>query len=182
MKYYYDAKELKNIFYSDNEIFNIPFSMESFFNVNESKIYTNINLNLMKLEILPYITHKPGGTFTLYLQSSTSPRITSRSTHGCHRGACRGSTAVPPRGSAGPRRHSVSGSASASLRCAAMRAAIRRGSSMRIRPSMTGGLWSTLQPSSIQKTLKICSNIARRCAIQTVARGLQRRLPADSRN
>ena len=51
MKYYYNSKELKNIFYSDNEIFNIPFSMESFFNEDKSKIYTNINLSLIKLRI-----------------------------------------------------------------------------------------------------------------------------------
>ena len=30
IKYYYEAKEIKNIFYSENEIFNIPFSMETF--------------------------------------------------------------------------------------------------------------------------------------------------------
>jgi len=51
IKYYYDSKELKNFFYSDNEIFNIPFSMESFFNEDRSKIYTNLNFDLMKLRI-----------------------------------------------------------------------------------------------------------------------------------
>ena len=63
IKYYYDPKELKNYFYSDNEIFNIPFSMESFFNVNESKIYTNINLNLMKLRIENELTLNNGKKF-----------------------------------------------------------------------------------------------------------------------
>ena len=51
MKYYYDQKELKNIFYSNNEIFNIPFSMEIFFNKDRNKIFSQINLNLIKLKI-----------------------------------------------------------------------------------------------------------------------------------
>ena len=51
MKYYYDAQELKNIFYSENEIFNFPFSVEMFFNENKNKIFSKINFNLMKLKI-----------------------------------------------------------------------------------------------------------------------------------
>jgi len=51
MKYYYDPKEQKNIFYSENEIFNIPFSIESFFNQNKNKIFSQINFKLMKLKI-----------------------------------------------------------------------------------------------------------------------------------
>ena len=51
MKYYYDSKELKNIFYLDNEVFNIPFSVESFYNEDKSKIFSKINLNLIKLKI-----------------------------------------------------------------------------------------------------------------------------------
>ena len=51
MKYFYDEKELKNIFFVDNEIFNIPFSMKSFFNDDKKKIYSQINLNLIKLQI-----------------------------------------------------------------------------------------------------------------------------------
>ena len=51
MKFYYEPKELKNIFYSDNEIFNVPFSIESFFDQDNSKIFSLINLNLMKLQI-----------------------------------------------------------------------------------------------------------------------------------
>ena len=39
MKYYFDSKELKNIFYSENEIFNIPFSIESFFSEDKKKIF-----------------------------------------------------------------------------------------------------------------------------------------------
>ena len=48
IKYYHDRKELKNIFYLENEIFNIPFSLKSFFS-EEKKIFSQINLNLIKL-------------------------------------------------------------------------------------------------------------------------------------
>ena len=51
MKYYYNEKEIKNIFYSDNEIFNIPFSIESFFNKNKNKIFSQIHFNFMKIKI-----------------------------------------------------------------------------------------------------------------------------------
>ena len=51
IKYYYEPKELKNIFYSENEIFNIPFSIETFFNEDKSKIFSKVNLNLIKLKI-----------------------------------------------------------------------------------------------------------------------------------
>ena len=51
MKYYYETKELKNIIYSENEIFNIPFSVETFFGEDKSKIFSLINLNLMKLKV-----------------------------------------------------------------------------------------------------------------------------------
>ena len=51
MKYFYEAKELKNIFNLDNEIFNIPFSAESFFNEDKSKIFSQINIDLIKLKI-----------------------------------------------------------------------------------------------------------------------------------
>ena len=51
IKYYYEPKELKNIFYSENEIFNIPFSMESFFSKDKNKFFSKINFNLIKLKI-----------------------------------------------------------------------------------------------------------------------------------
>jgi len=51
MKYYYEEKELKNIFYSDNEIFNIPYSIKSFFSKNKKKIFSQISFNLMKIKI-----------------------------------------------------------------------------------------------------------------------------------
>ena len=51
MKYYFDSKELKNILNSENEIFNIPFSVESFFEENKKKFLSSINFNLIKLNI-----------------------------------------------------------------------------------------------------------------------------------
>ena len=51
MKYFYDAKELKNVFYLDSEIFNIPFSLESFFNEDKSKMFSQIKIDLFKLRI-----------------------------------------------------------------------------------------------------------------------------------
>ncbi len=51
MKYYYDLKEQKNIFYSENEIFNIPFSLKSFFNEEKNNFFSEINLKLIKLKI-----------------------------------------------------------------------------------------------------------------------------------
>jgi len=51
MKFYYEPKELKNIFYAENEIFNIPYSIESYFNNKKNKIFSLVNINLMKLKI-----------------------------------------------------------------------------------------------------------------------------------
>ena len=51
MKYYYDPKDLKNILYSENEIFNTPYSLEVINNKDKKKLYTKLNLNLLKLQI-----------------------------------------------------------------------------------------------------------------------------------
>ena len=51
MKYFYEPKELKNIFYSDSEIFNIPISIKSSFNDDRSKFFSQINIDIMKLKI-----------------------------------------------------------------------------------------------------------------------------------
>ena len=51
MKYYYDQKEFKNISYLDSEIFNTPFSMETFFDKDKNKVFSQINLKLMKFKI-----------------------------------------------------------------------------------------------------------------------------------
>ena len=50
-KYYYEKKEFKNIIISENKIFNIPFIMKTYFNEDKSRIFSKINLNLIKLKI-----------------------------------------------------------------------------------------------------------------------------------
>ena len=49
VNYYYDPKELKNIFYSENEIFNIPYSLMSY--KDKKKIFSKVNLNFLKFQI-----------------------------------------------------------------------------------------------------------------------------------
>ena len=44
MKYYYDMNELKNIFYSENELFNIPYVIELFHNKEDKKFVSKLNL------------------------------------------------------------------------------------------------------------------------------------------
>ena len=51
MKYYYNAKELRNISYSENEIFNIPYSIEIFKNQKENKIFSTVKINFLKLQL-----------------------------------------------------------------------------------------------------------------------------------
>ena len=51
IKYYFEPKDSKNIFYSENELFNIPFSMETFLNKDKNKIFSLIDLDLLRLKI-----------------------------------------------------------------------------------------------------------------------------------
>ena len=51
MNYYYDSKELKNIIYSEDEIFNIPYSFESHKDNIQKKIFSKINFNFLKFQI-----------------------------------------------------------------------------------------------------------------------------------
>ena len=51
LKYYYDTKKLKNILYSENEIFNTPYYFEVINYEEEKKIYTKLNLDFLKLQI-----------------------------------------------------------------------------------------------------------------------------------
>ena len=51
LKYYHDPKELKNILYSENEIFNTPYSLQVIDHKEKKKIYTKLNLSILKLEI-----------------------------------------------------------------------------------------------------------------------------------
>ncbi len=51
MKYYYDKKELKNKFISNNEIFNVPYSIEIENNLEKKILSTKLNINFLKLQI-----------------------------------------------------------------------------------------------------------------------------------
>lgn len=51
MRYYYDPNDLQNIVYSENEIFNIPYSYELVNDKNKNKIFSKINLNILKFQI-----------------------------------------------------------------------------------------------------------------------------------
>ncbi len=51
LKYYFEIKKLKNIFYSENEIFNIPFSIESFFGEYKNSFFSNINFSSINFNI-----------------------------------------------------------------------------------------------------------------------------------
>ena len=50
-KYIYDPKELKNILYSKNNIFNLPYSMELSNNEDEKKINSKINIETLNLQL-----------------------------------------------------------------------------------------------------------------------------------
>ena len=58
MKYYFDQKNFNNIFYSDNELFNIPYSIEIFNDKDEGKIYTKLNINVLRLFLENQHTYK----------------------------------------------------------------------------------------------------------------------------
>ena len=51
MKYYYDANELKNILYANNEIFNIPYNIKFYDDKEEKKLFSILDLNFLKLKI-----------------------------------------------------------------------------------------------------------------------------------
>ena len=50
-KYIYDPKELKNILYSKNNIFNLPYSMELSNNEEEKKLNSKINIESLNLQL-----------------------------------------------------------------------------------------------------------------------------------
>ena len=51
LKYSYDQNELKNIFYSENEIFKTPYSLKVINYEKKKKLYTKINLDTINLQI-----------------------------------------------------------------------------------------------------------------------------------
>ncbi len=51
LKYYYDQNELKNVLFSENELFNTPFSLKVINNEDEKKLFTKLNIDFAKLQI-----------------------------------------------------------------------------------------------------------------------------------
>ncbi len=51
MKYYYEPKELKNLVYAKNEIFNTPYDIELFNDEDKKKYYFKLNLSFLNLQI-----------------------------------------------------------------------------------------------------------------------------------
>ena len=51
MKFFYDPKDLRNTVFSENEIFNIPYSFEIYKDEIKKKLYSKINLNFINLQI-----------------------------------------------------------------------------------------------------------------------------------
>ncbi|MBD1143947.1 hypothetical protein IDH14_04570 [Pelagibacterales bacterium SAG-MED33] len=58
LKYYYDLNELKNILYSENEVFNTPFSLKVINHKDETKLYTKLDLDFAKLQIENIFNYK----------------------------------------------------------------------------------------------------------------------------
>ncbi len=50
MKYFYEPKELKNFLYSDNEIFNMPYTIEISNNKVKKDLYSKIDVPLLRLQ------------------------------------------------------------------------------------------------------------------------------------
>jgi len=75
LKYYYDPIEFKNILYSENEIFNTPFSLQIINQKDEKKLNTKLNLSLLGLKIENlhnYGDEIKSGSTTINLKKSKS--------------------------------------------------------------------------------------------------------------
>ncbi|WP_440910238.1 AsmA family protein [Candidatus Pelagibacter sp.] len=57
-KYYFDPQEIKNVFYANNEIFNLPYSIKIFDDKIEKTIHTKINIESLRLNIDNQTTYK----------------------------------------------------------------------------------------------------------------------------
>ena len=58
LKYYYDLKDNKNTFVANNEIFNIPYTVELKNHKDEKKIFTKINFDFLKLQVKNILSYK----------------------------------------------------------------------------------------------------------------------------
>ena len=75
LNYRYDTNELKNIAYSKNEIFNLPYTIELFHNVNRKEYFSKLNLSLAKLQIenvFKYDENPKTGTSQIILNKNKS--------------------------------------------------------------------------------------------------------------
>ena len=75
LNYYYDQNELKNILYSENEIFNTPFSLEIINHKDEKKLDTKLNLSSIGLKIENihnYDNEIKSGSTTIHLKKNKS--------------------------------------------------------------------------------------------------------------
>ena len=58
LKYYYDLKDNKNTFVANNEIFNIPYTIEFKNHKDEKKILTKVNFDFLKLQVKNVLSYK----------------------------------------------------------------------------------------------------------------------------
>jgi len=58
LKYYYDLKDNKNTFVANNEIFNIPYTVELKNHKDEKKILTKVNFDFLKLQVKNVLSYK----------------------------------------------------------------------------------------------------------------------------
>ena len=58
MNYFYDMNNLNNIIFSENEIFNIPYSYELINDKIKNKVFSKLNLSFLKLQIENEINYK----------------------------------------------------------------------------------------------------------------------------
>ena len=58
LKYYYDLKDNKNTFVANNEIFNIPYTVELKNHKDEKKILTKVNFDFLKLQVKNILSYK----------------------------------------------------------------------------------------------------------------------------
>ena len=74
-KYYFDPKEIKNVLYSNNEIFNLPYSIKIFDDKIEKTIFSEINIDSLRLQInnqTKYISKNYSGLSELTFINSKS--------------------------------------------------------------------------------------------------------------
>jgi len=74
-KYYFDSKEIKNILYANNEIFNLPYSIKIFDDKIGKTIHSKINIESLRLKI----DNQTSYTNTNYLGLSEINLINSKS-------------------------------------------------------------------------------------------------------